>query len=390
MDKISKKKMAFVDLTNFKNWPMGGMLEYELSILYHLIDEYEVDIWGVSVDGKINKTADINGRKYPIKIWGNVKTINKIIPNYWRGLSIFNCRKDFPQDYDIIYVHTGSCLVGINHIIDKNKTKLVYHQHGLNHKEDYSLMSLCQRPLLSRAQQLADLVFVVSDTDSVDKFSKEMKNKSKARFRQIGSPVNLSKFNESSIKNKILSRNTKKTNNFLYTGRLSAFKNVKTIVKAFNEYVKNINIDAVLKIAGTGEEFNIIERLISEYGITNNVKLLGAVSHDEIYKLLEEADVFLTASGGEGVSVSVIEAYAAGLPVVCFKVPGLERQVIDGVTGVHSKEKSEKAFFEAMVELDTKRQELAFNCLEEAAKYDSKIIATKIIEEIEDLFNGGK
>ena len=31
-----KRKMAFVDLTNFKDWPMGGMLEYELAILPYL------------------------------------------------------------------------------------------------------------------------------------------------------------------------------------------------------------------------------------------------------------------------------------------------------------------------------------------------------------------
>lgn len=30
-----KKKMAFVDLTNYKDWPMGGMLEYELAILWY-------------------------------------------------------------------------------------------------------------------------------------------------------------------------------------------------------------------------------------------------------------------------------------------------------------------------------------------------------------------
>lgn len=41
-----KKKLAFVDLTNFKDWPMGGMLQYELSILPYLCDHYDIDIWG--------------------------------------------------------------------------------------------------------------------------------------------------------------------------------------------------------------------------------------------------------------------------------------------------------------------------------------------------------
>ena len=46
-----KRKMAFVDLTNFKDWPMGGMLEYELAILPYLAEYYDLDIWGYSLNG---------------------------------------------------------------------------------------------------------------------------------------------------------------------------------------------------------------------------------------------------------------------------------------------------------------------------------------------------
>lgn len=41
---------------------MGGMLEYELSILKHLVKEYDVDIWGMAVDGKVNSSIDIDGK----------------------------------------------------------------------------------------------------------------------------------------------------------------------------------------------------------------------------------------------------------------------------------------------------------------------------------------
>lgn len=114
--------------------------------------------------------------------------------------------------------------------------------------------------------------------------------------------------------------------------------------------------------------------------------MLGSVSHNEIYSLLEKADVFLTASGGEGVSVSVIEAYAAGLPVVCFNVPGLEKQVLNNVTGVIAEEKNAESFFKAMLEVDRKRFELSLNCLVEAQKYEAGKISKKIISEINSLF----
>lgn len=381
---FAKKKMAFIDLTNFKDWPMGGMLEYELAILKYLVKKYDVEIWGVSVDGKVNPSVDIDGVAYPIHVWGNVRTSKRIIPNYWRGLSIYFSKKNFEKDYDVVYSHTGSCLVALNYMIDKKKTLLVYHQHGLNHRKDFSLMSLLQRPLLNKAQKVADLVFVVSNPESVEVYAEEMQHKSKAKFVSMGSPINLKQFNEKQIRERIENRKVLATKEIVYTGRLSAFKNAKTLVEAFSKYLLG-NPDAILKIAGFGEELDIIKKQIKEKGIENKVQLLGILPHEKIYQLLQNADVFATASGGEGVSVSVLEAYASGLPVICFRVSGLERQVIDHVTGIIAKEHAADGLFEAMKELDNCRTELALNCLDEAKKYNAESITEKIVTEIDGM-----
>lgn len=380
-----KKRMAFVDLTNYKDWPMGGMLEYELAILEHLIDSYELDIWGVSVNGKAEPFVEINSIKYPINIFGNAKTRGKLVPNYWRGLELIFHRNEFDKDYDVVYAHTGSCMVAIRYIVNHTKTRLVYHQHGLNHKVDFSFMSLIQRPGLRLAQKFADLVFVVSDKQAVKAYANEMAKKTSAKFVAIGSPINLKKFDFDYIEKRIDNRKNSQTMKFLYTGRLSAFKNVKTLVYAMRLYVKNVNPDAELLIIGSGGEYKNIAKIILECQLEKNVKLLGAIPHSKIYSLLKEADVFLTASGGEGVSVSVLEAFASGLPVVCFKVPGLEKQIISGKTGIIAKGESYENFYNAMIELDQIRSECARNCLKEAKKYDSKLITEKIIEEIEKL-----
>ena len=110
--------------------------------------------------------------------------------------------------------------------------------------------------------------------------------------------------------------------------------------------------------------------------------MLGAVKHDKIYDLLMTSDAFLTASGGEGVSVSVAEAYAAGLPVVCFNVPGLSGQVVDGVTGKIAFSQTEAGFFDAMKYVNDNHTELALNCMEAAKKYDSEKISNLITEKI--------
>lgn len=380
-----KKKMAFIDLTNFKDWPMGGMLEYERAILKYLVKEYDVDIWGVSVDGIANETIILDGKQYPVHIFANVKTKKRILPNYWRGLNFFKYKKLFQEKYDIIYAHTGSCLLPFKKL-KKNGIKLVYHQHGLNHRVDYSLMSLIQRPGLQFAQYYADLVFVVSDKESVDLYSQEMQSKTEARYVSIGSPVDLSYFDKEAILKKLILKKELATKKFLYTGRLTAYKNVKTLIDAINLYKQNVNENMKLTIAGSGPEWDNLHQQIYDLKLEDNVEMLGNVSHDQIYQLLEEADVFLTASGGEGVSVSVIEAYASGLPVVCFDVPGLEKQVLDNVTGAIAKEKTVDAFFEAMLRVDKNRLKLSLNCLEEAEKYEDKKISEKIVTEINALF----
>ncbi|ADQ61861.1 Glycosyl transferase [Lactobacillus delbrueckii subsp. bulgaricus ND02] len=377
-----KKKMAFIDLSNFHDWPMGGMLEYELAILEGLVKRFEIDIWGVSVDGIKPAPIKINGKEYNVNVFANVKTKNKIIPNYLRGMFIYGQKKIMKGHYDYYYAHTASCLVGIG-FFEKN-AKLIYHQHGLNYLQDHSLMQSIQRPFYTKAQKDADLVFVVSDTKSVKKYESMMKHKHhiSAKYVSVRSPIRINNFDALRVQKRIDSSKNVDLKNFIYTGRLSKFKNAKLLVEVFKEYVKDINPKAKLTIVGSGEEAEDIEQKINNYDLKGKVKMLGAVKHDKIYDLLMTSDAFLTASGGEGVSVSVAEAYAAGLPVVCFNVPGLSGQVVDGVTGKIAFSQTEAGFFDAMKYVNDNHTELALNCMEAAKKYDSEKISNLITEKI--------
>ena len=381
-----KRKMAFVDLTNFKDWPMGGMLEYELAILPYLAEYYDLDIWGYSLNGVIPMPLVLNGKEYPVHVCGNCSTNRRIIPNFWRGLSIFKHKSYFLNRYDIVYAHTGSCMCAIGNMIDRKKTKLVYHQHGLSYLTDFQMRSLIQRPSFYFAQKYAHLVFVVSDETSTNNYAATHANVTKAHYQSIGSPIDISQFDMEYIKRKVENRKDVELKKFLYTGRLSKNKNVKLLVTAFERYVKNGHSDAVLNIAGSGEELDLLKRMKLELGINNNVNVLGQVPHDEIYDLLKEADVFVTASEGEGCSISVLEAYASGLPVICGRMPGLEGQVSNNKTGIFVKDMTAECFHEAMEKMNIRRYRLSLNCLKEARNYDKSIIAHKIIECIEDLF----
>ncbi|MGB9879139.1 MAG: glycosyltransferase, partial [Anaerolineae bacterium] len=85
-------------------------------------------------------------------------------------------------------------------------------------------------------------------------------------------------------------------------------------------------------VAGDGPERAALERLARDLGLEQVVRFLGRVS--QVEEVLREIDVYLVTSVFEGgVSLAVLEAMAAGLPVVATRAGGVAEAVIDGQTG---------------------------------------------------------
>lgn len=89
--------------------------------------------------------------------------------------------------------------------------------------------------------------------------------------------------------------------------------------------------DCRLVIAGEGPQRRALERQIAELDLARVVRLLG--DRGDIAELLAEADVFALSSIAEGMPVTLLEAMAAGLPVVATDVGDVASVVADGVTG---------------------------------------------------------
>lgn len=84
-----------------------------------------------------------------------------------------------------------------------------------------------------------------------------------------------------------------------------------------------------LLIAGEGEDRPDLERRIFSSDLQNRVRLLGNVSPDEVGRLLLAADVFAMASEFEGLSLALVEAMAAGLPIVASDIPTISDVIVD-------------------------------------------------------------
>lgn len=90
--------------------------------------------------------------------------------------------------------------------------------------------------------------------------------------------------------------------------------------------------EARFAIAGDGELRDQLETRARELGVAGRVEFLGA--RDDVPDLLASFDVFAFPSLYEGLCLAVIEAQAAGVPVVATPVGGIRETVIQGETGL--------------------------------------------------------
>ncbi|WP_426574248.1 glycosyltransferase family 4 protein [Aquihabitans sp. McL0605] len=87
------------------------------------------------------------------------------------------------------------------------------------------------------------------------------------------------------------------------------------------------------RIAGEGPEREKLSFLIHDLGLERQATLLGTQPQAEIRELLVWADVLLLPSLSEGISNAVLEAMAAGLPVVATSCGGMGEVIDDGIDG---------------------------------------------------------
>jgi glycosyltransferase involved in cell wall biosynthesis len=109
-------------------------------------------------------------------------------------------------------------------------------------------------------------------------------------------------------------------------GGLRAEKNLARLMRAFRIAAVE-QTRAQLLIAGEGPEREALERLASELGISERVRFLGGVADPA--PLYSAFDLFALSSDTEQMPLSVIEAMAAGLPVVGTDVGDVRSMVAD-------------------------------------------------------------
>jgi glycosyltransferase involved in cell wall biosynthesis len=113
--------------------------------------------------------------------------------------------------------------------------------------------------------------------------------------------------------------------------RLVPFKAHETCLQA-GRAVTAARPDVVFLVIGDGERRAALEAMARELGLADRVRFLGWRA--DLDRLYADLDVVVLTSKNEGSPVALIEAMAAGRPVVSTRAGGVEDVVTDGETGL--------------------------------------------------------
>ena len=108
----------------------------------------------------------------------------------------------------------------------------------------------------------------------------------------------------------------------LYVGRLSQEKNISFLMASLNVLAKKRS-DWHLLLVASGPEENNLKNFSRELGLRKQLTFWPQVPHSEIYSLYRSADIFVCSSKSEAQGMVLIEAMAAGLPVVAVAAKGV-------------------------------------------------------------------
>lgn len=124
----------------------------------------------------------------------------------------------------------------------------------------------------------------------------------------------------------------------LTVARLDFHKGIDTVIRALPA-IRAAFPTARYAVAGIGSRRASLERLVTDLGLEDAVRLLGFVPDQDLPALYTAADLFLLVSRRydllvEGFGISIVEASASGLPVIAGRSGGIPEAVREGETGM--------------------------------------------------------
>lgn len=280
------------------------------------------------------------------------------------------------RDYDIIHVH-GLGFFSDFLVLTKflHKKPLILSTHGgiFHTKSLYILKKIYFEGWCRFTLKKFDQIIAVSKKDL------KLFSKISSKIVFIPNAVDIKDFAN-------LKRESEK-NSFLFVGRISRNKRIDNLINTFYFLKKKIP-DVKLYIVGEDWEGlkKDLERLVETKDLKENVIFTGRIKDkEELYDYYSRTEFFVSASEYEGFGISVLEAMAAGSPVIVNDIDAFRELVRDSENGyLIDFSKYEEASTKILEVMKKDLSKISINAKKTGGQYSWK----KTIDEVMKVYNG--
>lgn len=202
----------------------------------------------------------------------------------------------------------------------------------------------------------------------------------------IPTGIDLEKFYKENIDPKKLEKIREKhkinKNDFiiLYVGRLGEEKNVDFLLDNQEYFVKN-NKKVKLVIVGDGPDYKKYVEKVKKLNLEENIIFTGKVPYNNIQYYYNLGNVFVTASTTETQGLTLIEAMATSIPVICINDESFRNTVIDGLNGfIFNNKKDYKKKMDSVINDKELLTKLGRQAKISTTQYSSKYYAERVLD----------
>lgn len=360
----------------------GGAEVFVKSLIKELINfDTKIELWVMTKLSESNLFSDKRKRfeqnfvNELENIGIKVRFIDENPTNDWKKkLRVFFWKKvsskilDFYNDFkpDIVHAHLESVTFHVCRTLKKKNVKIFQTIHSIK-----------------IVHRFIQRFYFVKNIDHIIAISNKLRNKivndlnfKKEKVTVIYNGVSLSDFK---IKERVIKEDV---NLIVAIGRLTLAKDHDNLIEAYHILKrKYIEIDRTLPqlwIVGDGEMKKALIKKVNDLSLDKEIIFKGI--RNDITEILKKADIYVMSSAWEGLSISLIEALASGIPVIATNVGSNDEIIDDNVNGLLVPKKNPELFANSLNGLINNyklRKKFSKNAIEKSKKFSIEKCAKK-------------
>ncbi|MCF6235456.1 MAG: glycosyltransferase family 4 protein [Gammaproteobacteria bacterium] len=225
---------------------------------------------------------------------------------------------------DIVHIHLSSYISFYRKLIffttaKFKQSKVIIHLHGSEFKVFYNSGNKLQKKLISWMFDNCDAIIVLSE--EWKRFINKITTNKKIVIIYNGASTNKFRGKIDNGEYIVIS----------FMGRLGKRKGIYDLLEAFKQLTTEYP-NAKLLLGGDGE-IEKVDDFIKKNNLENSVQLLGWISGERKIEVFRKTDIHVLPSYNEGLPGSILEAMAAGAPIISTPIGGIPEAVIEGKNG---------------------------------------------------------